>query len=162
MWMNITKKFPFQDNSVDAIYSSHTLEHLTYDEGGFVFRECFRVLKANGVIRIIVPDLYQLVNSYLKNTETSPNTAAMQMLKDSLFFEIPIPRSLFGFIKFYFRSKNNHAFLYDEQAMAHQLTMAGFMQATRCNYGESRIDNILDIDDSSRFAGAICLEAVKR
>jgi predicted SAM-dependent methyltransferase len=30
---DLRKKFPWKDNSVDAIYSSHTLEHLSKAEG---------------------------------------------------------------------------------------------------------------------------------
>jgi SAM-dependent methyltransferase len=160
-WMNITKPFPFKDNSVDAVYSSHTLEHLTYEEGAFVFSECFRVLKANGAIRIIVPDLFHLINGYLDNRKSSPQAAAKKLLADSLYFEIPLPRTFWGFVKFYFRRKNNHAFLYDEEALVYQLQTAGFTQITRRNYGDSDIENILEIDDPSRFEGSLCIEAIK-
>ncbi|NTW33610.1 MAG: methyltransferase domain-containing protein, partial [Bacteroidetes bacterium] len=61
---NLTKKFPWVDNSVDIIYSSHTLEHLSKNEGIFFISECYRVLKGNGVIRIIVPDLLEIINQY--------------------------------------------------------------------------------------------------
>ncbi len=50
------KKWNINDNSVDLIYTSHCLEHLTQSAAEFVFRETLRILKTNGVFRISVPD----------------------------------------------------------------------------------------------------------
>src|SRR5690606_16778965 len=61
-WMSITDRFSFSDNSIDVVYSSHTIEHLSYDEASFVFKESYRVLRPNGLIRIVVPDLESIVN----------------------------------------------------------------------------------------------------
>jgi SAM-dependent methyltransferase len=46
---------PFSDNSVDFIYSSHTLEHLTKDGFLFLMRETYRVLKPFCQFNILVP-----------------------------------------------------------------------------------------------------------
>jgi len=62
---DLNKTFPWQNDSVDVIYSSHTLEHLTREKGRIFINECFRVLKKNGVIRIIVPDLRYIIQQYL-------------------------------------------------------------------------------------------------
>jgi len=61
---NLTKPFPWNDDSVDTIYSSHTLEHFTRDEGRFFLNECYRILCRGGIIRIIVPDLNFIVERY--------------------------------------------------------------------------------------------------
>jgi len=63
---DLRKEFPWEDQEVDVIYSSHTLEHLSREEGLHFLRECHRVLKTNGVIRIVVPDLRTIVEDYLK------------------------------------------------------------------------------------------------
>jgi len=47
---------PFDDNSIDFIYSEHFFEHLFFDEAFALFRECHRILKPYGVIRTCVPD----------------------------------------------------------------------------------------------------------
>jgi hypothetical protein len=54
--------FPFDDNSVDYIYSSHCLEHLTL--AGFVHTvgEMYRVLKEEGMLYIVVPYFHHVVN----------------------------------------------------------------------------------------------------
>jgi len=49
------KKLRFSSNSVDYIYSSHMIEHLFYDEAVWFFRESFRILRKNGIMRICLP-----------------------------------------------------------------------------------------------------------
>ena len=160
-WMDITRRFPFESDSVDCIYSSHTFEHLTYSEASYVLSECNRVLKPRGVIRIIVPDLEQMIDNYLLNKQKIPHLAAKKLMDDSLYFEIPIPDTIKGLMKFYFKKKNNHHFLYDHSGLTYQLEQVGFDGIQSMPYGESKIEDIIDIDIASRFSGAICLEGVK-
>ena len=54
---DLRKRFPWPSGSARAVYSSHTLEHLSRDQGRFFLQECARVLKPGGVLRIVVPDL---------------------------------------------------------------------------------------------------------
>ena len=63
--VDITKGLPFNNEFADACYSSHVIEHL--DRGGakHFIGECFRVLRPQGVIRIVLPDLESLVREYL-------------------------------------------------------------------------------------------------
>lgn len=53
------KKLPFEDESIDSVFSSHVLEHI--EEPLEAIREWFRVLKIGGYLIIIVPhrDLYE-------------------------------------------------------------------------------------------------------
>jgi len=67
--LNILDGLPFEDQSIDAIYSSHFLEHLKVEEAKFVLKESHRILKPLGVIRIVVPDLENVCREYLKNLE---------------------------------------------------------------------------------------------
>lgn len=46
---------PFDDNSVDFIFSSHALEHLTVEGFFHVMTEAYRVLKPNAQFKIVVP-----------------------------------------------------------------------------------------------------------
>ena len=51
--LDLTKKLPFADNSIDEIYMNHVLEHiLNY---GFLLNEIWRVCKKNSKITIRVP-----------------------------------------------------------------------------------------------------------
>jgi len=49
------ERLPFDDSSVDFIYSSHTLEHLSLDGFFHVMREAYRVLQPGAQFKIVVP-----------------------------------------------------------------------------------------------------------
>ena len=52
---DITRGLPFDDNSVDEIYSSHCLEHIRREDVLFVWEEIYRVLKKGGTFTLTVP-----------------------------------------------------------------------------------------------------------
>ena len=60
---------PFGDESVDVVYDSHVLEHFTKEDGRRLIRECFRVLRTGGLIRVAVPDLETIARLYLQSME---------------------------------------------------------------------------------------------
>ena len=66
---DLSKGIPFADNSVDAVYHSHTLEHLDRDIVPGMFAEIRRVLRVGGVQRIVVPDLELLGRAYVAHLD---------------------------------------------------------------------------------------------
>jgi predicted SAM-dependent methyltransferase len=63
--------YPFKDKSVDAIFSSHFVEHLDGDERIKFFNECYRILKPGGVMRHLHP-YYKSVRAYQDPTHKWP------------------------------------------------------------------------------------------
>ena len=61
---DLRKKLPFDDNSFKGVYSEHCLEHLNPNESFDLILEIYRVLKPNGIARIIVPDAEKYVQYY--------------------------------------------------------------------------------------------------
>ncbi len=59
------RSLPYSDGSVDAVYSSHTLEHIYIDEARQVLRESARVLRPGGMIRIALPDATAIAQRFL-------------------------------------------------------------------------------------------------
>lgn len=59
------RRLPYADDSVEAIYSSHTLEHLYLREAERVIRECVRVLQPGGILRLALPDVEQFARQLL-------------------------------------------------------------------------------------------------
>jgi predicted SAM-dependent methyltransferase/glycosyltransferase involved in cell wall biosynthesis len=55
---------PYPDQSVKGVYSEHFFEHLTQAEGLRFMRECRRVLKSGGRVRVAMPDLDEIVQRY--------------------------------------------------------------------------------------------------
>jgi SAM-dependent methyltransferase len=72
--MDLNKKFPFKDNSIDEILLSHTLEH--FHEPLLILKECYRVLKDKGIVEIYVPyfsheSAFSMLDHYHQFTYTS-------------------------------------------------------------------------------------------
>lgn len=69
IYLDATRRFPFKSDTFDYIYSEHMIEHLSLEEGFFMFKECHRVLKNNGKIRIATPDLRVIIDTYLNRND---------------------------------------------------------------------------------------------
>src|SRR5258706_13741581 len=54
---DVRRPFPYVANRFDGLYGSHVLEHLQPPAAMRLLRECFRVLRPGGIVRIVVPDL---------------------------------------------------------------------------------------------------------
>jgi predicted SAM-dependent methyltransferase len=62
---DISRNLPYPDAEFDVCYSSHLLEHLAQQEAENFIAECYRILKPNGIIRVVVPDLESIASNYL-------------------------------------------------------------------------------------------------
>lgn len=72
--VNLLNGIPFPDNSFDVVYHSQVLEHIPNEKAQNFIKECFRVLKPEGIIRVVVPDLENIVDEYKKKlTENLEN-----------------------------------------------------------------------------------------
>ncbi len=67
--VDLRKRLPFADATLDAVYASHVLEHLTPLEARLLLGEMRRVLRPGGVVRIVVPDLEAIVRGYLRTLD---------------------------------------------------------------------------------------------
>ena len=80
----------YRDKSVDLIYASHVIEYFDRKEVLSVLKEWKRVLRIDGVLRIAVPDFYQmarlyLVDSYDLEKFLGPLYGKMQMEKKIIY-----------------------------------------------------------------------------
>lgn len=66
--------YPFKDETVDVIYSSHFVEHLDGTERIKFFNECHRILKPGGKMRLIHP-YYKSVRAIQDPTHKWPPIA---------------------------------------------------------------------------------------
>ena len=80
----------YRNKSVDLIYASHVIEYFDRKEVLSVLKEWKRVLRIDGVLRIAVPDFYQmaklyLVDSYDLEKFLGPLYGKMVMLKKTIY-----------------------------------------------------------------------------
>lgn len=62
---NLRNGIPLQSNSADVVYASHVLEHIDHAEAPRFVAEIARVLKSEGIVRLVVPDLETAARNYL-------------------------------------------------------------------------------------------------
>jgi predicted SAM-dependent methyltransferase len=63
---NFLNGFPYEDNQFDVVYHSQVLEHFPKEKAGVFLSECLRVLRPGGILRVVVPDLENIVSEYLR------------------------------------------------------------------------------------------------
>lgn len=137
---------PYADSSVDAIYTEHGIEHIPLEYGELLLRECARVLKPGGVIRVSTPDLKVLVLKY--NTKDLRYAAAVGFLPNS-------PANLLNQALRWW----GHQYIYDEEELTRLFKEAGF-NPTRRKCGQSAY-NELQFMESRPDLGDLILEAHK-
>jgi SAM-dependent methyltransferase len=66
---DLSRGIPFPGGEFDVVYHSHLLEHFPRAKGQAFLRDCFRVTRPGGVIRVAVPDLERITRLYLESLE---------------------------------------------------------------------------------------------
>jgi SAM-dependent methyltransferase len=150
---NLTRRFPWKDESVDIIYCSHTLEHFTRKDGLIFLEECHRVLKNNGIIRILVPDLQSIVNNY--NNKIIPANEFVESL-------LVLYKTSGSKLKSFFAPlvQSPHKCMYDTSNLLSIMKDVGFDIQSRLPF-DSDIDDIRKIELSNRTNFAVIVEGKK-
>ncbi|HUA05988.1 MAG TPA: methyltransferase domain-containing protein [Solirubrobacteraceae bacterium] len=138
---NLAKGIPYPDESVDAVFHEHFLEHLPMPVGLALTKECKRVLRRGGVLRFGVPDAEAVIRSYARqiNTAWAESKPTAMLAVSALFYE------------------DGHCAMYDSLTMEMLCRAAGFSEVSRAYDGESRIRPCPD--GPERF-GSAWVEAV--
>jgi predicted SAM-dependent methyltransferase len=140
---NLKHGIPFADGTVDAVFHEHLLEHLDLRAGFDLSRECHRVLKPGGVLRVAVPNAGVCLRSYAGTDD--PDWARSQptpmLAVQALFYE------------------HGHRAMYDEQLLVEVLVAAGFDDVAPREFGDSRISPCPDTE--VRRDGTLYVEGIK-
>ena len=163
---DLRKGIPFPDRTFDCVYHSHVFEHIDRDDALPFLKECFRVLKPGGVLRVVVPDLEVLTRNYLDCLSKLPNSATMkehsyclEEIFDQMIVRVPkaraqrpwVVRVLEGlFIGNTEQSGTLHRWMYDRFSLADLVREAGCDSVAVYNHASSSIADwssfLLDIE----------------
>lgn len=161
---DITKRFKWDDNSVDVIFSCHGLEHVDFFGGINYMKESSRCLKPGGILRTVAPFVDQLVQfngltfkrrggqtlkrSYINNSLKPyyPEHAEELESMGIDFATEGLPFFLDSLMK-----KHNHKFLWSTTLMLKVLSSIGFRDVRICLPGESEFDESTCLE--RRFRG---------
>ena len=152
---NVQWGLPFADGAASHVFVSHLFEHLFFPHDAMAFlAELKRVLAPGGRVRLVVPDVRQLIDAYQRGDRAFFAKRAAHwanahgegpLLAQFLNYAGagPDPGYLF----------EAHKFGYDFETLSHLLREAGFESVVRSGYMASD-DPALRLDDQSAVAGA--------
>ena len=66
IFLDATRPFPIPADSFALVFGEHVIEHLEFDEAAAMLRECQRILRPGGRIRLATPDLAQIIALYTR------------------------------------------------------------------------------------------------
>lgn len=143
---DIRRKLPFENNSVDAIYCSHVLEHFEAEDGLKISREAFRILKIGGIFRVILPDISKIAKVF--KTGEEQNEAWWGYNKTLLK----------GIKRWFIRG---HQWMYDVESAKEMLNKAGFKKIVETGFAAGECPNIERLDLAGYKNISLYLEAHK-
>jgi predicted SAM-dependent methyltransferase len=119
-------KLEFPDNSVDHILCSHFLEHVYPQETKFILNDFLRVLKPGGTLHVIVPDIENNINNYLKQKEEGNEKAADNFILDTLLSKDDRGSLKYRLMEFHGGFGLQHRWMYDNASMNMMVKSIGF------------------------------------
>lgn len=144
--------FPWGTSTVDVVYSSHLLEHFSREVGRRFLCECHRVLRRDGILRLVVPDLRHYVSEYVEGR-----------IKADRFLESLDVCCTGGSLKrrYQYHISGAHRCMYDAPCLSASLNEIGFSASARSVF-DSDIEDIRQIELAGRAKKAIIVEGRKR
>jgi predicted SAM-dependent methyltransferase len=162
--LDVSQRFPFDDNTFDYAYSEHMIEHIPYEHGQTMIREAYRVLKPGGKIRITTPDINFLIDVY-KNPDNELYKRYLEWSTPLLMPWAPYTDPIFLFNNFV--RAWGHVFIYDKNSLSTSLISSGFHTVTEHKICESEDSELRNLENYIRMGKdflqleSMTLEAIK-
>ena len=123
IYLDVTESFPFESGSIHYIFAEHLIEHVPWESGIKMLKECYRVLAPGGKLRLITPNLNRHV--YVLQNPDDPRSKKYLAAHQRMFTWPTTPvAAAYDF------NKNmrewGHVFLYDPATLRKSLELAGF------------------------------------
>lgn len=164
VYINLNRPWPYRDDSASVVYASHLFEHLSLKSAELFVNEAYRCLQPGGVIRIVVPDLYQIAKRYIAEYESNPADDpttyimwAINMHREGQYGSLGLFKRLFLEIQGY---PHQHKYMYDAKSLAKRFSR--FEDIQFLSYGVShRIKDIADVEGTRELYLSVYLEGRK-
>jgi predicted SAM-dependent methyltransferase len=155
------KSLPFPDESVRGIFCEHFMEHIDYtEELPFFLSECHRVLKKDGVLRVVVPDAGRYLHAYSRGGWEGLSrirSLGPDRMDPFLSCKYSTPMELVNVV---FRQGHEHKFAFDFETLRFVLQRYGFSEVEQREYGRSRMLEVC-LDQAARACESLYVEAIK-
>ena len=150
VYLDASARFPFPSGLFDFIFSEHLIEHLPYTAGLHFLKECSRVLKPGGRIRIATPDLQFLIGLY-NPLKTQVQKEYIPWAGGKFLPEIKDPTESF-IINNFFKAWG-HRFIYDYKTLKRSLEECGFSNLVQRSVGQSDVPEFSNLEVHGKMIG---------
>ena len=147
---DLTHGIPFDDSSCQLIYCEHLLEHFAVEQGVSLLRECWRVLKTEGILRVAMPSLDVLIEKSERGDWHRQDWLSWP--------EYRFVKTRAEMLNMAFREWG-HKWLYDREELHRRLSEAGFTKIKDVEWGRS--DSLKLRNRESRRDSLLICEAKK-
>jgi predicted SAM-dependent methyltransferase len=141
--LDATKTFPLPDSSFDYVFSEHQLEHIDYSGALNMLKECRRILRPGGKIRLAVPSLDRLIE-LIQTRRTEVQDRYIRYSTDFWWPSVQNPGPCFAFNSAFMNW--GHKFLYDQATLRNALETTGFTRTQFFAPGVSDDPNLTGIE----------------
>ena len=152
------------DGTVDAVYASHILEHLTLNDFHVALHNTLRLLKPGGVFRLIVPDLRWRAEVYVGASACGNPEASSAFLRSCCVGIETRTHSLWRMMISAF-GHSKHLWMWDKPAISEALQAAGFRNIRRIKIGDSTDPMFAKVEEEGRFFDGVhpelAMEAIR-
>jgi predicted SAM-dependent methyltransferase len=165
VYLDLTKKFPLENDTFDYVFTEHAIEHIPYEHGLGMLREAFRVLRPGGKIRVVTPDFAFLKALY--SPQKTPLQEAYIAWANAQWLNGSAPAYAEMHVTNNFFRNWGHQFIYDQPSLTGALETAGFTGIKRFELNESDDAVYRGLENETRMPPgflrleSIVLEAVK-
>ncbi len=160
---DIVKGLPVDDDSIDVVFCSHVLEHLSLQDFHSALDNTYGILKPGGIFRCILPDLYQYVIEYVNNISASNedrNRASLIFCDETNLGLEAKRRDLIGRIVQSFGNKM-HLWMWDEYSLTDALKSHGYVDIKPFQFS-GNTDSISSRPEKEyQFYRSFALQAIK-
>jgi SAM-dependent methyltransferase len=146
--LDAATRFPFEDETFDYILSEHQIEHISEPAARLMLRECFRVLRPRGRIRVATPDLEAIVG-LLHDPLGDDERHYVDWIMERFRPDTNLGNRRCHVINHMFKD-HGHQFIYDFDTLAAILADAGFADIQRKSPGESDDPQLRGVEGHGR------------
>lgn len=160
---DIIKGLPVQPDSCDAVYCSHTLEHLSLENCRKAIKNTRKILKEGGVFRCVVPDLEYCAREYIKNVDNGDLNASIKFVGEDTLLGIEKQKreGFRDFVISFMGVSFNHLWMWDYLSLSEELRKCGFKEIRRADFNDSEIKEFIFVEHPDRFKNAVAIECKK-
>jgi SAM-dependent methyltransferase len=143
LYWDFRRRLPFADGSVERIYSSHFLEHLTFTQGQQHLKECHRVLVPGGTLSVCVPSARPYLEAYCSGKPLDYKTWIKYepAWNDTTPIDVVNYAAYMDEVNFIVLKHASHQYMFDEENLLKVLEKAGFR-----NVRPREFDPALDLE----------------